>query len=453
MLAKDEIAVLRDSCLFGTVGDQAVLLNIEDGNYFGLNATGAHLFSLIQQQRAGSELCRSLVEEFLVDELDAERQVLGFREELRRARLIHSVNTTNMVSDSVPNPNCDRERSYDPPALTRFGDVTQIVESGPRAGRPSGLLGSAKGWPARKSGMQRGSFTYSAYNLTFSCPWHLSELLPAQGPPDVIICPGDLRARVGDEPDVGFYKALPNEFFIYDPQVGAFLATGGNKIVVDLAPGADEHLLQLFVTGPALAHLLHQRGLLLLHASAVGSDDGCIAFAGKTSWGKSTTAAAFHDLGWDFVTDDMLALEISSNSVNALPGCTNIRLWPDAISHFGGSTDSLPLVHPALEKRTRKLNQRMTSQSAKVRRVHILAEGNTPAVEKLSPAQAFLEVVRHTEDDVLKTLLATKTAATHFRQCVKLVNTVSVRRLVRPLDLGNLAELERLIVQDLSVDY
>jgi hypothetical protein len=398
----------KRKCLFGEVGDEGVLLNLEDGNYFGLNASASRLWDLRQQSCAPSELCRRFIEEF-----------------------------------SVPQP------EHQAPLVTRFGDVSQILASGPQ-GKPSGLLGSAKGFAARSSSSTPGGpYLYSAYNLTISSPWSLPELTETTGTPDVVIRCGDLQSRAADRAASGFYKASPDEFFIYDPEVGAFLSVGTNEIVVDPAPAVDERLLHLFIMGPALAHLLHRRGLLLLHASAVASERGSIAFAGKTSWGKSTTAATFYERGWDFVTDDMLAVKFESNSVYVLPGYANMRLWPDAVSHFGEVPESLALVHPALDKRSRKFHQRMASQPLPLTRLYILAEGSPPGVETFAPSNAFLEVVRHTEDDVLKTLQMTNTVESHFRSCVKLVNTVPVRRLIRPLELNTLAELQHLIDADL----
>src|SRR2546421_132869 len=70
--------------------------------------------------------------------------------------------------------------------------------------------------------------------------------------------------------------------------VGAFLVRGGREIVVDPAPGVEARVLRLSILGPAFGLLLHQRGRFVLHASAVASGGGVLAFAGGSGWGKST---------------------------------------------------------------------------------------------------------------------------------------------------------------------
>ena len=55
--------------------------------------------------------------------------------------------------------------------------------------------------------------------------------------------------------------------------------------------------------------LLHQRGRMVLHASAVNINDGAVAFMGHNGAGKSTTTFSFMASGYPLVADDILSLE------------------------------------------------------------------------------------------------------------------------------------------------
>jgi len=63
-----------------------------------------------------------------------------------------------------------------------------------------------------------------------------------------------------------------------------------------------------YLLGPVFGLLLRLRGVTCLHASAVSIDDGCVLFVGAEGAGKSTTAAAFAQLGFGVMSDDVAAL-------------------------------------------------------------------------------------------------------------------------------------------------
>ena len=95
-------------------------------------------------------------------------------------------------------------------------------------------------------------------------------------------------------------------------------------------------LLRLYLLGPALALLLHQRGFLVLHASAVSLDGGVVAFLGHSGHGKSTTAATLHARGAAIVADDVVAVDLGApGGPAALPGFPLLKLWPDAVTALG----------------------------------------------------------------------------------------------------------------------
>ena len=62
------------------VGDETVLLHLESGTYFGLDATGTRIWAMLKEGVAPADICDRLTQEFDVDQSTAEddvRRLLG----------------------------------------------------------------------------------------------------------------------------------------------------------------------------------------------------------------------------------------------------------------------------------------------------------------------------------------------------------------------------------------
>ncbi len=78
------------------------------------------------------------------------------------------------------------------------------------------------------------------------------------------------------------------------------------SVSAHLAPGADPGYLSVLSSGAVLAAHLTLRGHLVLHASAVRTGSGALAFVGASGMGKSTMATLLCADGHELVSDDVL---------------------------------------------------------------------------------------------------------------------------------------------------
>jgi hypothetical protein len=231
-------------------------------------------------------------------------------------------------------------------------------------------------------------------------------------------------------------------------EIGTFLVRSGREIAVNPAPGVDESLLGLYASGPALAALLHQRGLLVLHASAVSIDGEAVAFLGGPGYGKSSMAAALHARGHALAADDVVAVSLSDvEHPMVYPGFPQLKLWPDTATTLGDPPESLSRLHPATDKRARPAPRGFSTAPLRLRRLYILAEGTHAQIEEVEPQAAFAELVRHT---FTARLLNATCAPSHLRQCANLVSRVPIRRLSSQRSLAALPDLAALVEQDLA---
>ncbi len=290
-------------------------------------------------------------------------------------------------------------------------------------------------------------FSYIAYGLSIHSSLPLPELVVAEAPPDLIIRYGKIdwqptRDRYGE------VEVSHSKMFFHWKGAGTFLAQGGCEIVVDPLPEADPNILRLFILGAVLAGVLHQRGLLLLHASAVQIGETAIAFIGEKGWGKSTLAALMQERGHRLVADDVVAIDIDEQqAVRVIPGFPQVKLWPDALKKMGINPEQLPRVHPQLEKRSYRLHTDFSNATISLKAIYVLAEGERMEIDRPGIRDAFVEMVRHSY--LARHLEETGATALHLRQCSVLIKSVPVFRLKRPRSLKLLSELASRIEQHL----
>lgn len=74
--------------LSSKLGEETVILQMDDGIYFGLDEIGSRVWSLIQEARAVAEVCRTLTGEYDVTASECEAAVIALLREMLDAGLI-----------------------------------------------------------------------------------------------------------------------------------------------------------------------------------------------------------------------------------------------------------------------------------------------------------------------------------------------------------------------------
>ena len=73
------------------IDDQTVMMDIEQGSYFGLNKTATEIWAMLAKPMVVGELCDRLTEEFDVPREQCEQQVNDFLENLLDRGLLQIV--------------------------------------------------------------------------------------------------------------------------------------------------------------------------------------------------------------------------------------------------------------------------------------------------------------------------------------------------------------------------
>lgn len=246
---------------------------------------------------------------------------------------------------------------------------------------------------------------------------------------------GSVAVRFGSvpAPGEGWAEARGEDFLLAIPEVGRFRVSGGREIVIDADPGASERNLRAYLLGSAFGALLHQRGLVPLHANAVEIGGKAIAFSGRSGAGKSTLAAWFADRGHRVLCDDVCAIGFGADGAPvAWPGIPRLRLWQDAIERSGRSAAGYERSFDDDDKYDVPTGAAPAAEALPLGACYLLAEAEekeAPAIERLTGMAAAEALIANTYRGAFLKLLGA--SERHWRDCLRIVSIVPLFRARR----------------------
>jgi hypothetical protein len=88
MISPHQRLAASDSVVFTELDDESVLLNVETGVYFGLNALGTRIWGLLASGATEDEICQTLLDEYEVEPDRLAADVASFLAVLRDQGLV-----------------------------------------------------------------------------------------------------------------------------------------------------------------------------------------------------------------------------------------------------------------------------------------------------------------------------------------------------------------------------
>ncbi|NBC19371.1 MAG: hypothetical protein GVY18_18855 [Bacteroidetes bacterium] len=292
--------------------------------------------------------------------------------------------------------------------------------------------------------------SYRAFGLHFRSEMDLPELRPASDDaPDVHVRYGTvaLPPEWTEQAPHG-YQVEGDTVRLWLGEYGRMAIRAGEEIVVDPGPEGTPDHLRIYLLASAMGALLHQRGLLPLHASVVAVEDGCVAFLGDRGAGKSTLATFLHHRGYPLVADDVCALTVDDESPRAWPGIPQVKLWEDALAHFERPAAEEHRILGRLDKYLVPVRDGTITDPRPLRAVFVLEEGPDHRAELMQGGARLQQLIHHT---YRRKYLATEAQwVRHFQLCSAVARAVPVYTLTRPRDLHALPETQSTIEAALS---
>lgn len=276
-------------------------------------------------------------------------------------------------------------------------------------------------------------FHYSLFGLHIASSLRLPELVAGSpvAAPDIVVEFGVVRARGG------YHSLLEFE------GVARYLVSDGAQIVVQPDPGADERNIRLYLLGSAMGMLLHQRGLLPLHANAIEVDGCAIAFMGPSGAGKSTLAAWAQERGHRLIADDVCVVAFDTQGQPlAMPGLPRLRLWRTALEALGKSASAFERSY-AGDEQYEKYDVPIaapgaTRQATPLIAIYLLGTAESFSVEPLAGVAAAETVFANTYRGCF--VRSAGDPRDHLETCLQLIAKTPIYRVERCWGLADMDE-------------
>ena len=138
---------------------------------------------------------------------------------------------------------------------------------------------------------------------------------------------------------------------------------------------------------------LQAHGQEVIHASAVITEDGVVAFCGRSQTGKSTVAYGLHRRGYRVWADDTLVFDASAEFVQVIPYPHRLRIRSEAADYFD--------LHELRRRDTSSWTalEQAQDEPASLACIFLLdreTQSSTPVeTVRLTPAEALAGIVEH----------------------------------------------------------
>jgi hypothetical protein len=112
-----------------TIEGEAVIINLESGNYYSLVDAGSFIWSLIEKGASASDIQNSVLQSYQAGAADVERGVADLLGQLQQESLIVPVDGADPKSpnQAVPSDNNHDKPSFNPPSLNKYTDMQELL--------------------------------------------------------------------------------------------------------------------------------------------------------------------------------------------------------------------------------------------------------------------------------------------------------------------------------------
>jgi hypothetical protein len=305
-------------------------------------------------------------------------------------------------------------------------------------------------FPGVKVKNHKHQYIYRVFGLTIGSSMEIPELLPAEGEPDVLIREGSVPEALENPKTVGVrFQVKPGHFLLKVDNIAKYLVSEGRRITIETFPGVEEEDIRLFLLGSAFGALIHQQGLLPLHASAIEVQGRCVVFCGVSGSGKSTLAKTFFSRGYHLHTDDVCVVSTGENETPmAYPGYPQLKLWEDALEKIGVDAASYTRVRQVVDKFAIPVTERFNHKPLPIKRIYILSPWNKGEIEvtEITGMKKFNLLKNQTYR--FRFVAGLEREVSHFKSAGVLGNQVPIYGVRRPQSLFLLDELADILEND-----
>jgi hypothetical protein len=219
------------------------------------------------------------------------------------------------------------------------------------------------------------------------------------------------------------------------PDVATFSIQDGNKISVLPLKENEEDVIRLYILGTCMGAILMQRKIFPLHGSAVAINGKAYAFVGNSGAGKSTTASAFLNHGYQLLSDDVIAISLSEDGSIPFvtPSYPQQKLWQDSLNILGMVSSDYRPIYGRENKYCIPVNSKFLSEQIPLAGVFELKKTENKEFE-ICPIQSlerFYTLYYNTYQNCFIQNLGLMDW--HFNTTAKIVDKIDIYQIHRPV--------------------
>ena len=227
------------------------------------------------------------------------------------------------------------------------------------------------------------------------------------------------------------------EAILFDRRVALYRLKDGKEVSIQTSPTQNLRQVRLYILGTILTVLLYQRGMLVLHGSAVRIGDRAVGVIAPSGTGKSSTAAALYDKGYELLSDDAIALEFRDGQYYVHPGYPRLKISNEVATQLDCGEEFLVERHPECSEVSFDATHQFVEAPLPLQQIYVLRAGDALDVEPLSQRDAVFAVMTNS----LPTMWLQHHNPAQFKQATDFVKQVPFFALTRSQDLNDMPKM------------
>ena len=111
-----------------TIDGEAVIINLDSGNYYSLMQVGSFIWGLVEKGASASEVQNLVLQSYQGNATDIDRGVQELLAQLQQENLIVPVEGAEALdlTETLPSNNHEKQ-SFEPPLLQKYSDMQELL--------------------------------------------------------------------------------------------------------------------------------------------------------------------------------------------------------------------------------------------------------------------------------------------------------------------------------------
>jgi hypothetical protein len=289
-----------------------------------------------------------------------------------------------------------------------------------------------------------GGFDYVVSGLNVRSQLELPPAIRAESrhtKPDVTILLGKVPSHLASAQRHGkFWAADGDVFWLHMPGIMRVIIRGGHSIIAEADGPIEPRDLVVYLLGTAFSVALHQRGRVVVHASAVVVRGRAMLFCGQSGAGKSTMAALLGQRGYPLLNDDVCSLSLLEDEYAVHPDGRMLKLWPKSMEYLEWAGEDAVRVHRKMDKFYRA-PEHVDLVARPIGGIYFLSASQADegaSLTTLPTAEAVAELLKNAYRPQLVEAMAM--TPSYFQMAVSVKQHAALSRLIRPMDFSRADE-------------